>query len=111
MKLSVQIDDYAGEERTLTSTLTGPRRELTDARLAWFTIKYPLITLQVIFLIHWHALRLWWKRVPWFAKAARPAERKPSSPRTQEAKRAPAREPTRTPASPVPARQAPGVTR
>jgi DUF1365 family protein len=75
-RLSVQIDDYVGTERTLTSTLTGPRRELTDARLAWFTFKYPLITLKVIGLIHWHAFRLWLKKVPWFAKSARGADQR-----------------------------------
>lgn len=74
--LAVQIDDYAGATRTLTSTLTGPRRELTTARLAWFTLKYPLITLRIISLIHWNALRLWMKRVPWFAKAARPRDQR-----------------------------------
>jgi DUF1365 family protein len=71
-KLSVQIDDYDAGRRTLTSALTGTRRPLTDARLAWFSIKYPLLTLRIIALIHWHALRLWLKNVPWFAKAARP---------------------------------------
>jgi DUF1365 family protein len=71
-KLSVQIDDYDAGQRTLTSTLTGPRRALTDRTLAWFTLKYPLITLKVITLIHWNALRLYLKKVPWFAKAARP---------------------------------------
>lgn len=75
-QLAVQIDDYTGPQRTLTSTLAGPRRPLTDAALAWFTLKYPLITLKVIGLIHWHALRLWLKRVPWFAKAARPADQR-----------------------------------
>lgn len=75
-RLSIQIDDYVGAERTLTSTLTGPRQPLTDARLAWFTLKYPLITFKVIGLIHWHALRLWWKNVPWFAKAARAADQR-----------------------------------
>lgn len=71
-RLSIQIDDYAGAERTLTSTLTGPREPLTDARLAWYTFKYPFITLRIISLIHWHALRLWLKKIPWFAKAAKP---------------------------------------
>lgn len=75
-KLSVQIDDYVGTDRTLTSVLQGTRRELTGARLAWFTVKYPLITLKVISLIYWQALLLWWKRVPWFAKAARPDDQR-----------------------------------
>ncbi len=72
-RLSVRIDDYVGGVRTLTSSLNGPRRPLSDARLAWFTLKYPLLTLRIISLIHWHAFRLWLKRVPWFAKAARGA--------------------------------------
>jgi DUF1365 family protein len=75
-RLSIQIDDYVGDTRTLTSHLSGTRQELTGARLAWFTLKYPLITLRVISLIHWHALLLWLKRVPWFAKAARPADQR-----------------------------------
>jgi DUF1365 family protein len=70
-RLSVQIDDLDGPRRTLTSTLTGQRLPLTGGRLALFTLKYPLITLKVIGLIHLHALRLWLKRVPWFAKAAK----------------------------------------
>ena len=75
-RLAIQIDDYIGRERTLTSTLTGVRHQLTSRRLAWFTLKYPLITLRVIGLIHWHALLLWWKRVPWFSKSARPADQR-----------------------------------
>jgi hypothetical protein len=75
-RLSVQIDDYIGAARTLTSTLAGPREPLTDGRLAWFTLKYPFITLKVIGLIHWHALRLWWKNVPWYPKAARAGDQR-----------------------------------
>ena len=71
-KLSLQIDDYDAGRRTLTSVLAGSKTPLTDARLAWFTIKYPLITLKIISLIHWHALKLYLKKIPWFAKAARP---------------------------------------
>jgi DUF1365 family protein len=71
-KLSVQIDDYDAGQRTLTSVLAGRQRPLTDACLAWYSIKYPLITLKIIVLIHWQALILYLKKIPWFAKAARP---------------------------------------
>jgi len=75
-RLAAQIDDYSGAARTLTSGLSGERRELTGARLAWWTVKYPLLTLRVIFLIHWHALLLKLKRLPWFAKAARAGDQR-----------------------------------
>ena len=75
-RLSVQIDDYVGDARTLTSVLAGPRRALTSARLAWFSLKYPLLTLRIIALIHWHAARLWLRRLPWFPKSDRPADQR-----------------------------------
>jgi DUF1365 family protein len=70
-RLAVQIDDHAGGERTLTSILKGRARPLRDRTLLLFTVKYPLLTLKVIAAIHWHALRLYLKRVPWFPKAGR----------------------------------------
>jgi DUF1365 family protein len=75
-RLAVQIDDYRESERSLTSTVTGERHALTATRLAWYTVKFPSLTLRVIGLIHWHAFCLWLKRVPWFAKAARPADQR-----------------------------------
>jgi DUF1365 family protein len=71
-ELDIRIDDCDGEAFTLRTALAGRRLPLSDARLSWFTLKYPLLTLKVIALIHWHALRLWWKGVPWHRKAAHP---------------------------------------
>ncbi len=75
-RLAIQIDDYTDGRRTLTSTLTGRARPLTDGALLSLTLRHPLQPLHTISLIHWHALRLWLKRVPWFAKAARPADQR-----------------------------------
>lgn len=71
-KLEIHIDDRKADERVLLSALTGTRTALTDARLLWCAVKYPLLTLKVIFLIHWEALRLWLKRLPVHRKASRP---------------------------------------
>jgi DUF1365 family protein len=70
--LELRVDDYDGEQCVLRSGLWGNRRPLSDARLGWYAIKYPLLTLKVIGLIHWHALRLWLKGLPFHRKADSP---------------------------------------
>ena len=102
-RLVLQIDDHEGPRRTLVSTVTSlaPPRPLRDRALAWFSLKYPLVTLKVIAAIHWEALRLWAKRVPWFAKAARAADQRDL--RRPHASIAPARPPLSTPPPSVPA--------
>ena len=75
-KLEVKIDEHDEHNKVFISILTGERREMTNRKLAWFTVKYPLLTLKVIFLIHWHALRLWAKQVPFYAKAANPGQQR-----------------------------------
>jgi uncharacterized protein len=70
--LDIRVDDYDAERRVLRSALRGARRPLSDARLLWYALEFPLMTLQVIGLIHWHALRLWLRGLPWHRKADSP---------------------------------------
>jgi DUF1365 family protein len=70
--LDIRVDDYDGDRRVLRSGLQGQRRALSDSRLAWFALKYPLLTLKVIGLIHWHAWRLWRRGLPWHRKSDNP---------------------------------------
>jgi uncharacterized protein len=70
-KLWIAVDDQDDEgAKVLVSLLTGHRRPLSDWQLARCAVKYPLLTLKVIFMIHWHALRLWLRKLPVFPKAA-----------------------------------------
>ena len=71
-RLALCVDDYDGADQLLRTRLTGRRSALSGGRLAWLSLKYPLLTMKVILLIHWHALALYWKKVPFFRKAAHP---------------------------------------
>lgn len=73
-RLHIAIDDYRGEEKILLSTLTGKRTELNTSNLARLTLAFPLVTLKIIFLIHWEALRLWLKGIPFHLKESHPGK-------------------------------------
>jgi DUF1365 family protein len=63
----IHVRDHDGA-RPLTAVLHARRRELSDRSLARLLLRYPLQPLQVIALIHFEALRLWLKRVPFHHK-------------------------------------------
>jgi DUF1365 family protein len=63
----VHVHDKGGGT-PLTAVLHGRRRELTNLTLARTMLRFPLQPLQVTALIHWQALRLWLKRVPFHHK-------------------------------------------
>ncbi len=76
-RLQIKIDDYdkAGN-RFFISTLTGERKQLKDSTLLLYFFSFPLITLKVISLIHWQALKLWLKKIPFHKKEDDPGLQK-----------------------------------
>ncbi|WGH77672.1 DUF1365 domain-containing protein [Jannaschia ovalis] len=59
-RIAIRIDYRVGNGRLL-ATLTGPRRPLTNRGLIGAALRRPFGTRRVLALIHWQALRLWWK--------------------------------------------------
>lgn len=73
-RLLLRVDHWEGGTRTLVSAWTGRRVPLTDARLAWLTLRMPLLVLKVVALIHLHAGWLWLvKRLPFRRKKDDPS--------------------------------------
>jgi len=71
-RLAMRINDQREGKPVVITALTGSRLPLTSRNLAWLTLKFPFVTLKVIALIHWHALRLWAKGIPFRWKEADP---------------------------------------
>lgn len=71
-KLEIVINDYKNGNKFFLTALIGHKQPLTNGRLLWYCIRFPFITLQVIGLIHWQALKLWRKKLPYFRKADYP---------------------------------------
>jgi DUF1365 family protein len=53
--------DYTNQAGGLIATLVGPRAALTNASILRFCLRRPFGSRRVLSLIHWQALKLWWK--------------------------------------------------
>jgi DUF1365 family protein len=71
-KIGVWINHHDAQGLLLTTSLTGKRRPLTDAALLRCFFSYPMVTLKVIGLIHYQALRLIRKGIRYNRKPAPP---------------------------------------
>lgn len=63
-RLALRIKESGGAEDTLIATWNGQAEALSDRRLSARLWSHPLMTLRVIALIHWHAVRLILKGAP-----------------------------------------------
>ncbi len=59
-RIGIWIDFTAGNGG-LIATLTGPRQLLTNAGIVKACLRRPFGSRRVLALIHWQALKLWWK--------------------------------------------------
>jgi DUF1365 family protein len=66
----VEHDDDEGP--LILTSMSGHLEPLTSAAVARASIRMPLMTLGVIVRIHWQALKLWLKRVPFISKPEAP---------------------------------------
>lgn len=69
-QLNLRIDSRNGEEHVVETWMTGRRVPITDRTLLLSLFRYPLLTLRVTVGIHWQALRLWMKGVPFHRKGS-----------------------------------------
>ncbi|MEL6520454.1 MAG: DUF1365 domain-containing protein [Pseudomonadota bacterium] len=66
--------DYTAGNGGLIATLTGPRRPLTSRGILWACLRRPFGSRRVLALIHWQALKLWWKGAPFRTRPEPPAQ-------------------------------------
>lgn len=60
--------DGSKKEVLLRATLTGRRRPYGNATLLYEFFRIPFVTLRIIAGIHWHALLLYLKKIPFYTK-------------------------------------------
>jgi DUF1365 family protein len=70
-KIGIFIN-YQSERGTLIATLTGSRKPLTNAAIVRSALRRPFGSRRVLSLIHWQALKLWWKGARFHSRPAPP---------------------------------------
>ena len=64
--LQVNIKSLQSQEHFFTANLTLSRRDFSDREIARALWRSPWMTSRIVTNIYWQALKLWWKRCPFF---------------------------------------------
>ena len=72
-KIGIWID-YSQASGGLIATLTGPRKAVSNGSILRSILRRPLGSRRVLALIHWQALKLWWKGSRYRARTEPPLE-------------------------------------
>ena len=66
--------DYSRGNGGLIATLTGPRKPITNTSIIKAVFRRPFGSRRVLTLIHWQAIKLWWKGATFRSQPEPPAE-------------------------------------
>ncbi len=66
--LAIGVDSWEDGKRVLTTAYLGEKKIFSSKNLFILFCRYPFITVQIIVLIHWQAMKLWMKKIPYIKK-------------------------------------------
>ncbi len=64
--LKVSIESRRGDQTMFRAAMSLDRRQITGWQLTRTLLRYPVVTAKIIAAIYFEALRLWWKKCPYF---------------------------------------------
>lgn len=67
-KIMMSINSLKNDQVELKTIFTGIKKELNNKSLMWAIIRYPLVTIMTISLIHYQALKLFLKKIKFYRK-------------------------------------------
>jgi DUF1365 family protein len=73
-RIVARVDHADADGPLIDTSWSGELQPLNAAALRRVMWRYPLLTLGVVARIHWHALLLWLKKVPFWRKPELPRE-------------------------------------
>ena len=82
-QLTVHMVNTEAGKDIFDATLVLKRHRMTGRKQQQLLLRHPALTIAIIFRIHWQALKLWWKRVPFHQHPAK-AVHQPSHSRSTQ---------------------------